>query len=54
MLDIIDQINENGIPDDAVLVSLDVENMFPSIDNERGMETVQKRLDREQDFPLPD
>ena len=53
MLDIIDKLNEDGIPENAVLVSLDIENMFPSIDNTRGMETIRKRLDNEQDFPVP-
>jgi len=53
MLDIIDEINVNGIPENAILVSLDIENMFPSIDNTRGMETIRRRLDQEQDFPLP-
>ena len=53
MLDIIDKLNEDGIPENAVLVSLDIENMFPSIDNKRGMDTIRKRLDNEQDFPLP-
>ena len=53
MLDIIDELNKNGIPENAVLVSLDIENMFPSIDNVRGMETIRQRLEREQNFPLP-
>ena len=34
MLEIVDQLNATGIPEGAILVSLDVENMFPSIDNE--------------------
>ena len=53
LLEIIDELNENGIPENAVLVSLDIENMYPSIDNERGMETIRQRLDREENFPLP-
>ena len=53
MLDIIDELNENGIPENAVLISLDIENMFPSIDNTRGMESIRQRLEQEQDFPLP-
>jgi hypothetical protein len=53
MLEIIDELNENGIPENAVLVSLDIENMFPSIDNARGMETIRRRLQREENFPLP-
>ena len=54
MLEIIDDMNEIGpIPDTAILVSLDVENMFPSIDNERGLETIRTKLDtrREQTPP---
>ena len=42
MLNIIDDLNTNGIPDGAILVSLDIENMFPSIDNERGLNTAGK------------
>ena len=39
-------LNEVGpIPESAILVSLDVENMFPSIDNERGLETVRNKLE---------
>ena len=53
MLEIIDEINTNGIPEDAILVSLDIENMFPSIDNKRGMQTIRERLDKEENFPLP-
>ena len=46
MLEIIDDLNEVGpIPESAILVSLDVENMFPSIDNERGLETVRNKLE---------
>ena len=46
MLSIIDEINNKGLPSEALLVSLDVENMFPSIDNNRGLETLKKKLDR--------
>ena len=53
LLEIVDELNENGIPDNAVLVSLDIENMFPSIDNTRGMQTIHQRLDQEENFPLP-
>ena len=41
LLELIDEINEKGIPDGAILVSFDVVNMFPSIDNERGITTLQ-------------
>ena len=53
MLDIIDEINGNGIPENAILVSLDIENMFPSIDNTRGIATIKKRLAKEDNFPVP-
>ena len=53
LLEIIDELNEKGIPDGAVLLSLDIENMFPSIDNRRGMETIRKKLEEEEDFPVP-
>ena len=46
MLEIIDGLNEIGIPDNAILISLDVENMFPSIDNDRGLSTIRQRLDK--------
>ena len=46
MLEIIDDLNEVGpLPDSAILVSLDIENMFPSIDNRRGLETIRAKLD---------
>ena len=34
LLDIIDTINETGIPDETILVSFDIVNTFPSIDKE--------------------
>ena len=39
-LDIIDTINEKGIPDNIILVSFDIVNMFPSIDYVKGMDSV--------------
>ena len=52
LLDIIDNINENGVPDDAILVSFDIVNMFPSIDNENGIRAITSALDkRDVKFP---
>ena len=44
MLDIIDELNAIGLPRNCILVSFDVVNMFPSIDNKSGMETVKHAL----------
>ena len=41
LLELIDEINDKGIPEGAILVSFDVVNMFPNIDNERGIQTLQ-------------
>ena len=53
MLDIIDDINNNNmITDSSLLVSFDIVNMIPSIDNVSGLEAVSKMLsNREFDFP---
>ena len=53
MLDIIDDINNNNmIMDSSVLVSFDIVNMFPSIDNTSGLEAVSDILSNtESDFP---
>ena len=54
MLEIIDDLNEVGpIPESAILVSLDVENMFPSIDNQRGLETLRQKLETRVDNSPP-
>ena len=45
-LDIIDEINQSEIPEGTILVSLDIENMFPSIDNKRGLDTLRKTLEK--------
>ena len=45
LLDIIDEINNNGLDNNAVLVSFDIVNMFPSIDNIKGLNSVKKALD---------
>ena len=44
MLDIIDNLNDPYLPDNSVLVSFDVVNMFPSIDNESGIKAVKEML----------
>ena len=48
MLNIIDNLNDSDLPENSILVSFDVVNMFPSIDNESGIKAVKKILnDRE-------
>ena len=44
LLDIIDTLNEQAVSNHKKLVSLDIFNMFPSIDNQRGMQAVQDIL----------
>ena len=44
LLDIIDTINEKGIPDKIILLSFDIVNMFPRIDNVKGMDAVRLAL----------
>ena len=44
MLDIIDKLNGEGIQDNDLLVSFDIINMFPSIDNESGIKIVRNKL----------
>ena len=53
ILNIIDNINSrNIITKDSVLLSFDVVNMFPSIENVLGLEDVSEILhNRESDFP---
>jgi len=45
LLNIIDEINIKGIPDNTILVSFDVVNMFPSIDNTNGIKAVTTALE---------
>ena len=40
LLDLIDAINKSSLPDRLILVSFDIINMFPIIDNVIGMEAV--------------
>ena len=44
MLQIIDNINANELPNDTILVSFDIVNMFPNIDNIKGIEAVKLTL----------
>ena len=44
MLQIIDNINANELPNDTILVSFDIVNMFPNIDNITGIEAVKLTL----------
>ena len=44
LLDIIDDLNNSCIPNDSMLISFDIVNMFPSIDNIKGMEAVKMAL----------
>jgi hypothetical protein len=43
---LIDDINLKGLPEGAILVSFDVVNMFPNIDNERGLQTLRKAYNK--------
>ena len=44
MLDIIDDLNVNGVLENDLLVSFDITNMFPSIDNETEIQRVRSKL----------
>ena len=45
MLDIIDYLNSLDLPLNSILVSFDIINMFPNIDNNLGLSSVKKYLD---------
>ena len=45
MLDIIDEINNSELPQNLLLVSFDVVNMFPNINNEFGINYVKQILE---------
>lgn len=49
LLKIIDELNSKELPSDAILVSFDIVNMFPSIDNKMGISAVQKALETRED-----
>ena len=42
MLNITDILNNNGIPENALLISFDGVTMFPSIRNESGIKSVER------------
>ena len=44
MLNIIDNLNNNCIPENAFLISFDVVNMFPSSHNESGIKSFEHLL----------
>ena len=44
LLNIIDDLNARGIPENTILVSFDIVNMYPSIDNKNGIEAIRKFL----------
>ena len=46
LLELIDEINLKGLPEGTILVSFDVVNMFPNIDNERGIQTLRTTYDK--------
>ena len=47
LLDFIDTINEEGMPDEIILVLFDIVNMFPSINNVKGKDAVRLALNQE-------
>ena len=44
LLDIIDNMNSMFLPANAILVSFDIVNMFPNIDNKSGLDAVKSVL----------
>ena len=44
MLDIIDNLNDSNLPDNSVLVSFNLVNMFSTIDNESHIKAVKEML----------
>ena len=40
LLDIIDELNSENIPDNTILVSFDIINIYPSIDNDKDIAAV--------------
>ena len=45
LLDIIDELNLEKIPDNIILVSFDIVNMYPSIDNDRDIAAIRNALE---------
>ena len=53
LLDIIDKINSKSLPANAILVSFDIDNMFPVIGNKSGLDGVKSiLLKRSTNMPL--
>ena len=46
LLEIVDELNTTEIPENAMLVSFDIVNMFPSIDNVNGVNTMRAALEK--------
>ena len=44
LIDVFETLNAKGIPDNTILVSFDIVNMFPTIDNNRGVAAVKSAL----------
>ena len=53
MLEIIDDINNSNLNSNAILVSFDVVNMFPSIHNNMGIASDRKCLDEMECNDIP-
>ena len=53
MLEVIDEMNNSNLSSSAILVSFNVVNMFPSIDNNMGVASVRKYLDERESKDLP-
>ena len=53
MLEIIDDTNNSNLNSNAILVSFDVVNMFPSVDNNMGIASGRKCLDEMECNDLP-
>ena len=52
LIDIFEALNAKGIPNNAIIVSFDIANMFPSIDNNRGVAAVKSALDSRTNLSL--
>ena len=46
LLEIVDELNTTEIPENAMLVSFDIVNMFPSMDNVNGVNTMRAALEK--------
>ena len=49
LLDIIDELNSERIPDNQIYVSFDIMNMYPNIDTDRGIAAVWNALETRDD-----